>query len=329
MTTHEIEGNFNFYDELYKSLDDSDDEDETNKCQITGLLLKDKSVSLECNHHFNYDALYKEICTQKYDFRTYNVQMLSHKDHRKFVTSGFDYYIKCPYCRNIQFTILPYYEELGLEQKYGINCSDKTLESSQNNYYYYSRGYLLDTYTFKAYGATFKKSKETCCYKSIHGYLCEGTFIAPIPNTYVSACSPHYKSELQKYKLLEKNKLFLEKKQILEEKKQILEEKKQILKEKKNSKGLPKIKNELIKNELIKNELINQKNPIGQYVPDILDDELNLEEEEGLKQGCTTILKSGPNKGKQCCCKTVNDIGICKRHNLKEPILKEPIKEKD
>jgi hypothetical protein len=95
-----------------------------------------------------------------------------------------------------------------------------------------------------------------------------------------------------------------------------LEEKKQILKEKKNSKGLPKIKN-----ELIKNELINQKNPIGQYVPD---DELNLEEEEGLKQGCTTILKSGPNKGKQCCCKTVNDIGICKRHNLKEPI-----KEKD
>ena len=294
MTTHEIEGNFNFYDELYKSLDDSDDEDETNKCQITGLLLKEKSVSLECNHHFNYDALYTEICKQKYAFGTYNVKTLSHKDQRTFVTSGFDYYIKCPYCRNIQFTILPYYEELGLEQKYGINCSDKTLESSQNNYYYCNRGYLLDTYTFKAYGATFKKSKETCCYKSIHGYLCEGTFVAPIPNTYVSACSPHYKSELQKYKLLEKNKLLLEKKQ---------------------SKGLLKIKN-----KLIKNELINQKNPIGQYVPD---DETKPEEEKELKQGCTTILKSGPNKGKQCCCKTVNDIGICKRHNLKEPSIKE------
>ena len=38
MTTHEIDEKFNFYDELYKSLDDSDDEDETNKCQITGLL---------------------------------------------------------------------------------------------------------------------------------------------------------------------------------------------------------------------------------------------------------------------------------------------------
>ena len=28
MTTHEIDENFNFYDELYKSLDDSDDEDD-------------------------------------------------------------------------------------------------------------------------------------------------------------------------------------------------------------------------------------------------------------------------------------------------------------
>ena len=188
MTTHEIDENFNFYDELYKSLDDSDDEDETDKCQITGLLLKEKSVSLECSHHFNYDALYTEMCKQKYVFGTYNVKTLSYKDQRTFVTSGFDYYIKCPYCRNIQFTILPYYEELGLEQRYGINCSDKTLESPQNNYYYCNRGYLLDTYTFKAYGATFKKSQETCCYKSIHGYKCEGTFVAPISNTYVSDC---------------------------------------------------------------------------------------------------------------------------------------------
>ena len=300
MTTHEIDEKFNFYDELYKSLDDSDDEDETDKCQITGLLLKEKSVSLECSHHFNYDALYTEMCKQKYVFGTYNVKTLSYKDQRTFVTSGFDYYIKCPYCRNIQFTILPYYEELGLEQKYGINCSDKTLESPQNNYYYCNRGYLLDTYTFKAYGATFKKSQETCCYKSIHGYKCEGTFVAPISNTYVSACRPHYKSELQKYKLLEKNKLFLEKKQILEEKKK--------------TKKLPKIKN----------DIINQKNPIGQYVPDDPNEEIILEKD--LNQGCTTILKSGPNKGKQCCCKTVNDVGICKRHNLKDPIKeKDPI----
>ena len=86
------------------------------------------------------------------------------------------------------------------------------------------------------------------------------------------------------------------------------------MEEKKKTKKLPKIKN-----ELIKNELINQKNPIGQYVPDDPNEEIILEKD--LNQGCTIILKSGPNKGKQCCCKTVNDVGICKRHS--------PIKEKD
>ena len=224
MSKYIIEENINFYDELFKSLDE-DTDDESTLCQITGFPLETNSVTMECNHKFNYEPLYKEICQQKFKFCSYDMRILNKKDQIKIRDSKLDYFIKCPYCRNIQFTILPYYEELGLEQKYGINCSDKTLESPQNNYYYCNRGYLLDTYTFKAYGATFKKSQETCCYKSIHGYKCEGTFVAPISNTYVSACRPHYKSELQKYKLLEKNKLFLEKKQILEEKKQILEEK--------------------------------------------------------------------------------------------------------
>ena len=41
-----------------------------------------------------------------------------------------DYFIKCPYCRSIQFTILPYHEELALEQKYGVNSLDKKLPNS-------------------------------------------------------------------------------------------------------------------------------------------------------------------------------------------------------
>ena len=60
MSKYTIEGNINFQDELYKLLDvDSDDEEEL--CQITGIKLTDKHVILECKHHFNYDALYKEI----------------------------------------------------------------------------------------------------------------------------------------------------------------------------------------------------------------------------------------------------------------------------
>ena len=34
MPIHKIEGGLNFYDELYKSLDDSENEDEINICQI-------------------------------------------------------------------------------------------------------------------------------------------------------------------------------------------------------------------------------------------------------------------------------------------------------
>ena len=84
MSKYTIEGNINFYDELYKSLDSSDDEIkcddenkgddeikgdheitgnyEMNECQITGLPLGDKSVTLECKHNFNYIPLYREIC---------------------------------------------------------------------------------------------------------------------------------------------------------------------------------------------------------------------------------------------------------------------------
>jgi hypothetical protein len=73
MTKYTIEGNVNFQDELYKMLnEDSDDEDVTNLCQITGLPLTDKHVTLECNHRFNYVSLYNEIYKQKHVFKTYN-----------------------------------------------------------------------------------------------------------------------------------------------------------------------------------------------------------------------------------------------------------------
>jgi hypothetical protein len=125
MSKYTIEGNINFQDELYKLLDEeSDNEDEL--CQITGLPLKDKFVTLECKHHFNYDAVYKEIYKQKYEFNTYARKALHKKDLQKLRHSKLDYFIKCPYCRNLQFTILPYYEELGLKEIYGINSLDKT-----------------------------------------------------------------------------------------------------------------------------------------------------------------------------------------------------------
>ena len=106
-----------FYEQLYKSLDDdSDNDNETELCQITGLPLESKCVTLECNHKFNYEPLYNEICKQKYVFNSYLWVHLSYKEKYLIKNKGVDYFIRCPYCRNIQLSVLPYYEELGLQK---------------------------------------------------------------------------------------------------------------------------------------------------------------------------------------------------------------------
>ena len=304
MTNHKIEGNLNFYDELYKSLDDSDD-DETNTCQITGLPLIDKFVTLECNHCFNYDALYKEIVIQKYEFKTYDTHTLSNKDQQKFRNSGFNYFIKCPYCRSIQFTILQYYPELGLEKKYGINSLDKTLQT-----YNLNKSSPYHEYTFNMYGVTFKKG--VCCHTSVTGQLCSGYYVALIPNTTGSYCKFHYRNQLKINKSLEKNKILEEKNKILEEKnkakQEILNEKKKLFDEKnieRVEKGLPPLKHLPVLKKKVENVVEHQNNPIQQYFPE----EYN---------GCKAILKTGPNKGKQCGCKKIETDDLCKRHSSKD-----------
>ena len=114
--------------ELQKMLNEDDDED--NLCLISSLPLTDKYVTLECNHKFNYEPLYREIYTQKYEFKTYDYSSLNGNNLIKYKLAQQDYYIKCPYCRNIQFSILPYYEELGLKKCYGINSLDRNLPNS-------------------------------------------------------------------------------------------------------------------------------------------------------------------------------------------------------
>jgi hypothetical protein len=315
MTKHKIEGNLNFYDELYKSLtnlDDSDD-DETNMCQITGFPLKEKSVTLECNHCFNYDALYKEICRQKYDFKTYDTHTLSNKDQQKLRNSGFNYFIKCPYCRTIQFTILPYYEELGLEKKYGINSLDTSLPSAptiKTNTYYNGH----ENYTFTKFGVTFKKGQ--CCHISATGHLCWVPFVALIPDTNFSYCKYHYRSELRNHKLKEKKKILNEKNKVKEElknkKDELLSERKKLFEDKnieRVAKGLPPLKRLPIIKKKVENVIEQQNQPIPQYIPE----EIN---------GCHAILKSGPNKGKQCGCKKIEANGVCKRHSQKDPLEK-------
>ena len=62
MKKYNIEGGINFFEELYKSLDDVETinktEEDDNLCLITYKPLQDKFVKLNCGHKFNYVPLY-------------------------------------------------------------------------------------------------------------------------------------------------------------------------------------------------------------------------------------------------------------------------------
>jgi len=318
MTNYLIEANKNFYEELYKSLDDESDDD-TNVCQITGLPLSVHAITLECKHQFNYESLYKEICRQKYDFKTYDLNTLIHKDQQKVRESKLDYFIKCPYCRNIQFTILPYYDDLGFDKKYGVNSLDVSLrplstshnENNQPGVYYGS-----DDYTYTLYGKLFKKGQ--CCHtitSSVGGnVLCSSKYVTTIEGISLSYCKYHYKSKLKDHKLLERKKIIENKKN---EKEKKLKEKEEKLNERKKlfdetnairiEKGKPPLKRLPRLKQKVEN-VVESVQEIGQYVPDNEDIDVG---------GCNSIIKSGSNKGKKCGCKKIYENGLCKRHSQK------------
>lgn len=326
MTKYTIEGNINFYDELFKSLDDSDDEDDANLCQITGLPLDDKAVTLECNHHFNYDALYRELCKQKFDFKTYEIHQLSKNEQIKFLATKLDYYIKCPYCRNMSFSILPYYEELGLKKKYGINSLDNTLPDTillKHNVYSH---YGSDDYTFIWQGVTFKKG-QCSAIMNYEPVQCSQKYVANITGSDLLYCKCHYRGGLKKFNFSLKNKAIEEKNklkaEVVKQKQDILNERQKLWDEKnkeRHSKGLPSLKRMPSLKSKSQNKIENvvQQAPIiGQYVPDtddVVDTNVASNEDNSF---CKFILKTGPNKGNQCGIKSVDKNGICKRHAVK------------
>jgi len=322
---YKVEGNISFYDELFKSLDD-DSDDECDVCQITSLPLETNYVTLECNHKFNYGALFKEICRQKYDFKTYEFSMLPKKEQSLIRASQLDYFIKCPYCRNIQFNILPYYEELGLEKKYGINSLDTSLPTYQLNKpplsslgIYYGH----DDYTFQMFGVLFKKGQ--CCNESIH-YIsqvknkCQSIYVSQIPNSELFYCKMHYKAGLKLFKVAEKNKIIEEKTKLLDEKKKQKEaqinERKKLFDEKnaeREAKGLPPLKRLIVKKKI--ENIVQPADPIGEYIPEFISEPVYYT--NAVEIGCKSILKTGPNKGKSCGCKNIKEDGLCSRHSKK------------
>ena len=305
MLKYNVEGNINFYESLYKSLDD-DSDDEDNLCQITGIPLDAKAITLECKHNFNYEALYKEIYNQRFVFKTYEYIKLSNKEQKILTDSNKDYFIKCPYCRNIQFSILPYYEELGLDKKYGINSLDPSLpEKIVYTYRYKPKPHTVyaQKKPFISYGVLFEPNKY-CSYTDYINDInieCINTYCSTIPNTSLSYCKLHYRYGLGKYKTEEKEKLKNDKQKLLDDKNS-----------ERIANGLKPLK------RFPKKNTVQSLIQISQYVSD---EENNNVENNNVENvvieppGCKSVLKSGPNKGKLCGCLKIFKDGMCKRHS--------------
>ena len=96
MQTESIQINNNFFNEqLFKMLCDDQVDDEDNLCLITNNILENNHITLDCNHKFNYSAIFNEIKNQKLNRNTKEVQYLQLGQ------------IKCPYCRYVQKGLLP------------------------------------------------------------------------------------------------------------------------------------------------------------------------------------------------------------------------------
>lgn len=320
MVKYIIEGGIDFYEELYKSLDEPDEDNNIETCQITGQPLTERFVTMECNHKFNYSALYTEIHKQKFVFQTYNFSSLTDSDQIKFKDAKTDYFIKCPYCRSIQFTLLPYYEDMGLDKRYGINSLIKTNNDSQ-----FVINPKISNYSFVSYGYTF--TNGSCCkvMGNVDGkdITCTSKMSSHVTEMNKSFCYQHIRVAVREYKLekIKKDKEALKKQKEQEKnilKKQKEEEKEALKKQKEEAKEFLKIKEALKKVKKIKNVVTTQSIELQTFQPESIE---SVESDATVKSDfCQTVLKSGPRKGETCGKKALKNGSSCSRHKELETI---------
>lgn len=206
MSKYLIEGNINFYDELYKSLDNYNEHSQTkedvgnnNLCLISQKPLTENYVELECKHKFNYNAIFHDVLNHKNKFNTMERRTLKLTE------------LRCPYCRNIQITLLPHVE--GFPKVHGINYIDE----ENINGHYFKMGY----------------TRGKCCYQDDKCSKCDNVFVKMMMTNNKSYCYDHYsqvihkmikeKQEKIKEEKMKKKLALLQKKQ--EEKQKKLDEK--------------------------------------------------------------------------------------------------------
>ena len=105
-------------DIFYKNLllnddisDNDNDNDMEDTCLITHQKLDNTHVKLECGHKFNYEPIFRYVYNQKTKFNKLE----------SFKTALKQDQLMCPYCRNVQGFLLPYFKKYNFNKVHGVN----------------------------------------------------------------------------------------------------------------------------------------------------------------------------------------------------------------
>lgn len=305
MKKYKIEGDIDFYAELYKSLDEkpvtNNDLLEKSTCLISNLPLTDRHVKLNCGHNFNYVPLYNDIVNHKLKFNSLES------------TNGYlkKNQIRCPYCRKKQDGLLPYYEDIeGVKKIEYVNYVDETKkpDSFKDNYKDGKCLWMVDEN--HNFNPNEPESESNSKFVSCGGGEITTLYkiIDVSDNEYKYYCYNHKSKQIKQNSILLKEKVKQEKLALKEKAKQ----EKLALK----AKAKEALKNEklLAKQKLQNNILtINNNNENENVIVGVID--LTTEN----TNYCVEIIKSGPNKGKQCSLKATTN-NLCNRHSNKNVV---------
>jgi hypothetical protein len=291
MVKYIIEGNIDFYEELYKSIgqeeeikepkeptegieQSNEDKQEPILCLISNMPLTENFVKLECGHKFNYIPLYNDILNHKKKFNIMEHQSLKNIE------------IRCPYCRKVQQELLPYHKYPGVKEVHGVNYFDPTVVLKNQ-----CACCAHTNMTFITGKCEYVLAEE--------GEECPNTSVLLLDQNKKYYCLYHkYKMSNDLAKKLHLDKIAFKKKQIEEEKQKKLDEKMKAKDDAKQAKEKLKEINKKAKEDANNAKNANKVNKTENVVLSIM--------------CCTQILKKGGT------CKQKQHTGtLClKHHNI-------------
>ena len=306
MQNYNIEGNVDFYNELYKSLDIDENihktEEDDNLCLITNSILTTNYVEMFCGHKFNYVPLYHDIKNHKYKFNN-----MESSNGRLNIDE-----IRCPYCRKKQKSVLPYYEELGLEKITGVNTLEQiAIKSTKCEYLTPNPKYEPNvSITSETHEYNYGNCKFLKCLK--YGNKIGNSDVIFDASVTEQLKGKYYCNKHKKCIIKEANKEFSEKAKN-ELKLLKIKQKEDLKKAKEDSKKTKEEEKAKAKEEL-KKIVTNAKSNITPIITDGENAIVGIiETVNNLDKYCAFILKTGANKGNVCGCKVIEN-NLCKRH---------------